>query len=128
MINRTRAIGVAFASVLLMLMVAGCGATTASHSTQSHTSSSASTKLAHRGHKRNKLRRVRGTVTSVTATALTIHTKKGKVFTAVLTSKTKYRMKKVTSSWSTVKVGGSVVIVTRGSQAASPTAVIVRIH
>ncbi len=127
MTSRTRGIGTALASTLLMLTLVGCGTPAASNSTSSQTSSSASAKPAHHRHKNKKLLRIHGSVTSVSSTVLSINTKKGKTFTFALTSKTKYHMKKATSSLSAVKTGVKVVVVARRSKTGNPTAVMVRI-
>ncbi len=125
---RTRRLGLTVASTLVMVALAGCGTTQASPSTPpAQTSASTSKKASHHAHKRHKLLRARGTVTTVNASTLSIRTKKGKTLTFALTSKTKYRMKKATSSLTAVKPGGTVVVAAGHSKTGPLTARVVHI-
>ena len=117
------------AAGFLTVSLAGCGASAAKTSATA-TGTSASTSASHtvKPHKKHKkLMRVHGTVTAVTSTTLTVNNKKGKTFTFALTSKTKYRLKKASSSLSAVKTGIKVVVAAQRSKTSNPTAVVVRI-
>lgn len=94
-------------SAVLGMGLAGCG----SASAPSNAATSASAQ--HSGHKKGHLkrRRVHGKVASVNSAAIAVVNKKGKTITFVLSSKTKYKIKKTPSTLSNVKTGMVVTVV-----------------
>ena len=110
----------------LSVMLMGCGSVT---SPQAHPAAGTASKAvsAHPGRRHRAVSRLRGTVSRITATALTLKTRRGRSVTVHLTSKTKYRAKKSAAARSQIKPGISVIVLVRKGSG-SPTARVVRVH
>ena len=124
MLRRTVAWLLMAGALSVTLMGCGSGTSPQAHSAAGTASKSVSVDP---GRRHRALSRLHGTVTRITATALTLKTRRGQSVTVHLTSKTKYRAKKAAADRSQIKPGISVIVLVRKGSG-SPIARVVRVH